>query len=122
MGRLHGPVPPRSAFTTQVGFYSDTFARTPQVGFNDNRVHVVVARRIDSMLSIAVIRTPTVGAVTVTPFDVSAVGWDAFIGANPSGAVQALDGEIFELIVVRGDEARDVDSLVSCLATEYEIP
>ena len=113
----------RSSFTTQLGFYSDTFARTPQVGFNDNRVHVVVARRIDSMLSIAVDENANVGAVAVNPFAVSAAGWDTFIGANPSGAEQALDGEIFELEwPVTGKEARDVDSLVACLATAYAIP
>ena len=102
-GLFTDDTPSRSGFTMQIGFYSNTFARTPQDGFNDNAPHIVVARRLGGTLSIAADRHSA--GVTDTGFvDVSTPGWDVIIGANPGFVDQVLDGELFELIAVPGQE------------------
>jgi hypothetical protein len=112
----------RSAFTTQLSFEPPAFARTDEVGLNDNQIHIVVARRLGTSLSIAVDQGAASVPFVIPELDVDERGADVVIGANFAGPAQALHGELFELLAITGEEAQSVDALVACLATTYAIP
>jgi hypothetical protein len=113
--------PDRSAPVFQLAFREDSVARSALTGFNDNNVHLIVGSRLGEKISVEVDRRARTERHMLV-VDVSEHESDVSIGANQEGPLQALDGEIFELIVVTGDTARNLTGLLSCLMNKYEIP
>lgn len=114
-----GGGPNQSSFVFQVAALSDHVARSPASGFNDDRVHVVAARRRGRSLSVDVDDKPHATGLAATIVNVSSPGVDLSIGAHQTENKQALEGDIFQLIVVRQNAAHDISPLVQCLIAEY---
>jgi hypothetical protein len=118
-GLYAGDGPTRSTFAFQVIAYYDRVARSAFDGFNDFRLHLVVARRLGNVLEIEVDKAPHASGFLPEPVDVSSPGVPVSIGAHAGGGQQILEGDLFELVAVRGDSARDLDGIVDCLAGKY---
>jgi len=117
-----GSGPTRSSFSFQIGSYATDVARSRAVGFNDNAIHVVAAARLGYELTVEVDGRPHAAQTVAEVRDLSNIGVPVTIGANHASEVQGLDGELFELIVITGNAARDVSDKVDCLLAKYDIP
>jgi hypothetical protein len=111
----------RSAFAFMVAARTDYSAQTASEGFNDNKRHIVLARRIHDVLAIEVDGMPQATALTSSTLDVSTAGVPVTIGAHGVVDLQALEGEIFELIAVRGTDVLHTPERVGCLLKKYDI-
>jgi hypothetical protein len=114
--------PTRSTFMFQLVARADYVARSEFTGFNDNQPHVVVARRENEALTVEVDGLPHGTGLASSRLDVSMRGAPVTIGANDHVDIQALEGEIFELVAIKGTPLVDVDQLVTCLKGKYAIP
>jgi hypothetical protein len=116
--------PTRSSFAFQNAGHAAYVARSAVQGFNDDEVHVVVAKRLGGVLSVSVDGLPHAVALLPSANDISNAGTDVTIGANAYYENQALDGEIFELVVLAGAAARDVtiDRVARCLMRKHGPP
>ncbi len=113
--------PTQSSFTFQLAARADYAARSQTTGFNDNQVHLVIARRVGTALSIELDGQLHATGLVASSLDVSVPGVDVSIGANPLSNVQALEGELFELIAIKGSSARDLGDVVACLSAKYRL-
>lgn len=109
--------PFRSSFLFQLASRSDYAARSLVDGFNDDRMHLVVARRTREELRVEVDGMPHATALVTSTLDISNPGVPVAIGSHGSVDIQALEGEIFELVAIRGTTA--VDGMADCLMTKY---
>jgi len=116
------PQPSTSSFLFQLGSVGTSTARSRQsFGFNDDRLHLVVARRVSVVLETRVDGEPHAMGYTSLPIDVSNPGVPVTIGANSRLDVQPLEGELYQLIAVKDALATNLDGIVECLRDRYGI-
>lgn len=106
-----------SSFLFQIAARGDYAARPSSAGFNDNRVHLVVARRSRDELGVEVDDLPHATALVTSTLDLSIPNAPVAIGAHMTADVQVLEGEIFELVAIRGTTA--VSHMADCFMTKY---
>jgi hypothetical protein len=111
--------PPIAGFGFGIAGPSDYSTRTFIGGYNDNSVHVVLASRIGDELSVYVDGELHAGILSTTTLDVSNPGVDITIGSHFSNPIQALEGDLFELIAITGDAARRARERSQCLMKKY---
>ena len=112
-----GTGPARTSFLFELAARIDYAARSLITGFNDNQVHVVVARRSHDELGVDVDDLPHATALVASTLDVSNPGVPVAIGAHGRVDLQALEGDIFELVAVRGTTA--VQGITDCFMAKY---
>jgi hypothetical protein len=78
---------------------------------------LVVARRTRDELRVEVDDLPHATALVTNTLDLSNPGVPVAIGGHGSVDIQALEGEIFELVAIRGTTA--VDGMADCFMTKY---
>lgn len=113
--------PGTSGFEGQVDFNSHAYSKT--TGYNDGSGHLLSVHRVG--VNVLELRHDGVvdSAVGILAVDVSAVGFAAQIGASADGTVQRLDGDIAELVAVRGPLApADLAALEAHLKAKYALP
>jgi hypothetical protein len=112
---------PVSGFALGLAARTDYSTQTLLSGFNDDELHVVVAKRIRDEISIEVDGQPHTSAVVSSTLDVSTPGVPVTIGANGFVDLQALEGEIYEMIVLTGTATLRAGTRAECLARSYGI-
>jgi hypothetical protein len=110
---------PRSSFALGIAARTDYSTETNIGGFNDNRRYVVLASRIGNELAIYVDGNSHVAALTSPTLDISNPGVPITIGAHGTKVIQALEGEIFELIAIKGNAALRARERAACLLQKY---
>lgn len=115
-----GAEPAHTAFLFEIAARTDYAARSALSGFNDDQVHVVVAQRTRDELLVDVDGLPHAAAVVSSTLDVSTPGVPVAIGAHATVDVQALDGEIFELVAIAGTSSR-LAIVSECLLAKYQL-
>jgi hypothetical protein len=90
-------------------------------GFNDDRLHVVVAQRAGDEITVTVDGSPHVATLVSSTLDVSTPGVPVTIGAHGVLALQALEGDIRELIVLRGPATARAAERADCLLRKHGI-
>ena len=116
---------PQPSESTTFGFQIDAqsdYTRTTTTGLNDGMPRLFVARRTGSTMEIRVGGTSNQTLTTTAVQDVSAAGYNMFIGGHEQGAgvSQTLLGNIAEFIIVRGPlTATELQKLEAYLKAKY---
>ncbi len=118
-----GTGPTTSAIVFQLRASVDYHVASADTGYNDGRVHRIVAQRRGLVLRLAV-DGQLVGEITAPSLDnIDTVGTAITIGAHATDLVQQLEGEIFELLAFEGElSAAQLADLDDYLANKYDDP
>jgi hypothetical protein len=109
----------RSGFSFMIAARLDYSAQTSAIGFNDDKLHVILARRLRDELAVDIDGVPDASGLVSSTLNVSAPGWPVTIGAHGVQELQPLEGDLFELIVMRGTEVLRAEERVDCLLRKY---
>jgi hypothetical protein len=115
-----GAEPAHTAFLFEIAALSNYAASSALSGFNDDQVHVVVAHRMHDELLVDVDGLPHAAAVVSSTLDVSTPGVPVAIGAHGTANIQALDGDLFELVAIAGASNR-LAPMAQCLLAKYQL-
>ena len=100
--------------------YGTGATRSTATGFNDDRVHVVVGQRISSAYRNRVDVDGQLHSLGFTDlYDLSTTGYPAVIGASVDADAQSLEGDLFELVLVRGAVPASIEAISDCLMAKY---
>lgn len=108
-----------SGFNLMIASRTDYSTQTLNGGFNDNRIHVVVGRRVRDEVSVDIDGAIHAVALASATLNLSNPGVDVNIGGHLVADLQALEGEMFELLAITGPAARNTDVRVECLMRKY---
>jgi hypothetical protein len=111
---------PTSRFGFQVQWQKGYVLTSLQSSYADDRVHLVVARRLDGALRLRVDGVDAGTLPLAQAVDVSTPGVSVAIGANGYQLQQQLDGEIFEMLAFGGPlNGEQVTAVETYLTTKF---
>jgi hypothetical protein len=111
---------PTSRFGFQVQWQKGYVLTSSQSSYADDRIHLVVARRLEGALRLRVDGMDAGTLPLAQDVDVSTPGVSVAIGANGYQVQQQLDGEIFEMLAFGGPlNAEQVTAVETYLTTKF---
>jgi hypothetical protein len=82
----------------QISGDADHIATSQAAGYNDDKPHLLMAIRVGRELRVRIDGAAAGVALNPDVMDVSATGYAMALGAHPVGALQQMDGEVFEVV------------------------